>query len=112
MSERFAIFPPGPDKKGPAQEPADGPQMRKGRVKWFDATKGYGFIEDEQGQEVFVHFTAIQEERFRTLEPGSPVIFASVKGEKGPKAIRVIKLSPGGAIGSQADTAQQKGDAS
>lgn len=69
--------------------------MRKGFVKWFDATKGYGFIQDEQGQEVFVHFTAIQEERFRTLEPGRPVLFASVKGEKGPKAIRVIKMPMG-----------------
>ncbi len=70
----------------------DGLRMRRGRVKWFDASKGFGFIEDEQGQEVFVHFTAIQEDRFRTLEPGSEVYFASVNGEKGPKAIKVIKI--------------------
>ncbi|MCR4438369.1 MAG: cold shock domain-containing protein [bacterium] len=67
--------------------------MRRGRVKWFDAAKGYGFIEDEHGQEVFVHFTAIQEERFRTLEQGGEVYFASVSGEKGPKAIKVIKVA-------------------
>lgn len=96
MGEQFTLFPVASNTE--RREPTvqqffkDGLRMRRGRVKWFDACKGFGFIEDEQGQEVFVHFTAIQEGRFRTLEPGSEVLFASVKGEKGPKAIKVIKI--------------------
>lgn len=95
MTDRFAIFSPASLQAGDASNPKNELHMRKGRVKWFDATKGYGYIEDEKGEEVFVHFTAIQEERFRTLESGSLVLFASVKGEKGPKAVRVVKISEG-----------------
>ena len=95
MAAQFAIFSPAADQQGrhsTGQQPfKDALPLRRGRVKWFDAAKGYGFIEDEQGQEVFVHFTAIQGDRFRTLEPGSEVYFASVRGEKGPKAVKVIK---------------------
>ena len=66
--------------------------MARGRVKWFEQTKGYGYIEQEDGQEVFVHFTSIQDERFKTLEEGTEVEFEAVKGEKGLRATKVIKL--------------------
>ena len=65
----------------------------KGRVKWFDERKGYGFIEREDGGgDVFVHFSAIQEEGFKTLDEGQEVEFDIREGEKGPQAINVIKL--------------------
>lgn len=65
----------------------------KGRVKWFDERKGYGFIEREDGGgDVFVHFSAIQEEGFKTLDEGQQVEFDIREGEKGPQAINVIKL--------------------
>ncbi|EHM10095.1 cold shock protein [Thermanaerovibrio velox DSM 12556] len=63
-----------------------------GVVKWFNATKGYGFITAEDGKDVFVHFSAIQEEGFKTLEEGQRVSFEVVNGQKGPQAANVEKL--------------------
>ncbi|GGJ94633.1 cold shock domain-containing protein [Calditerricola satsumensis] len=64
----------------------------QGRVKWFNAEKGYGFIERDDGGDVFVHYTAIQEEGFRTLEEGQLVQFDIVEGPRGPQAANVVKL--------------------
>ena len=63
-----------------------------GKVKWFSNTKGYGFIEQESGEDVFVHFSAIQGEGFKTLEEGQKVQFDVTKGQKGPQAANVVKL--------------------
>ncbi|MCR8660542.1 cold shock domain-containing protein [Paenibacillus endoradicis] len=64
----------------------------QGKVKWFNAEKGYGFIETEQGGDVFVHFSAIQTEGFKTLEEGQEVEFDIVEGARGPQAANVNKL--------------------
>ncbi|MCM3040915.1 cold shock domain-containing protein [Paenibacillus motobuensis] len=64
----------------------------QGKVKWFNAEKGYGFIETEEGTDVFVHFSAIQTEGFKTLEEGQSVEFEIVDGARGPQAANVIKL--------------------
>lgn len=64
--------------------------MFKGRVKWFNDSKGYGFIERDEGGDVFVHFSAIQSEGFRTLTEGQEVEFEIVDGEKGPQASSVV----------------------
>lgn len=67
--------------------------MVKGTVKWFSATKGYGFISTEDGNDVFVHFSALPDTgEFRTLEEGQSVEFDIVDGEKGPQAANVQKL--------------------
>jgi CspA family cold shock protein len=63
--------------------------MAKGKVKWWDNKKGLGFIAQESGQDVFVHYTAIQGTGFKTLREGEEVIFEIVAGEKGPKAENV-----------------------
>ncbi|NLC67498.1 MAG: cold shock domain-containing protein [Clostridiaceae bacterium] len=63
--------------------------MERGRVKWFSAEKGYGFIERENGNDVFVHFSAINMDGFKTLEEGSEVEFEVVEGAKGPQAANV-----------------------
>lgn len=63
----------------------------RGRVKWFNAEKGYGFIETDGGPDVFVHYTAIQMEGFRTLEEGQVVEFDTVPGAKGPQAANVTR---------------------
>ena len=65
--------------------------MPKGRVKWFNDTKGYGFIEQEQGDDVFVHFSAINMDGFKTLAEGQPVEFELKTGEKGLAANKVMK---------------------
>jgi CspA family cold shock protein len=65
--------------------------MARGKVKWFNENKGYGFIEQEDGPDVFVHFTAIQEEGFKTLMEGQEVEFEITSGEKGPQASNVVK---------------------
>lgn len=66
--------------------------MEKGTVKWFNAEKGFGFIEVEGGDDVFVHFSAIQGDGFKTLEEGQPVEFEIVEGNRGPQAANVVKL--------------------
>lgn len=66
--------------------------MAIGTVKWFDARKGYGFIEQPNGEDVFVHFSAIVEDGFKTLEEGQEVEFEIVMGEKGPQAANVTKI--------------------
>ncbi|EFM12646.1 cold-shock DNA-binding domain protein [Paenibacillus curdlanolyticus YK9] len=64
----------------------------KGTVKWFNAEKGYGFIQVENGEDVFVHFSAITGEGFKTLEEGQAVEFDITDGNRGPQAANVIKL--------------------
>lgn len=67
--------------------------MVKGTVKWFNATKGYGFISSEEGEDVFVHFSALPDTgEFRTLDEGQAVEFEITNGEKGPQAVNVVKL--------------------
>ena len=63
-----------------------------GTVKWFNAKKGFGFISDEEGKDVFVHFSALQMDGFKVLEEGDKVEFEVVNGEKVPQAANVIKL--------------------
>ncbi len=63
-----------------------------GRVKWFNAQKGYGFIETENDGDVFVHFSAIQGEGFKTLEEGQQVEFEIIQGNRGPQAGDVVKI--------------------
>lgn len=65
--------------------------MENGVVKWFNADKGYGFIQLEEGNDVFVHFSAIQEEGFKTLDDGQEVEFEIVEGDRGPQAANVVK---------------------
>ncbi len=66
--------------------------MENGKVKWFNRTKGFGFIERESGADVFVHFSAIQAEGFKVLDEGDEVEFEVVDGPKGPQAANVRKL--------------------
>ena len=65
--------------------------MQTGKVKWFNAEKGYGFIESESGTDVFVHFSAINMEGYKVLEEGATVQFEVVDGAKGPQATNVTK---------------------
>ncbi len=64
----------------------------QGTVKWFNADKGFGFIESNEGGDVFVHFSAIQGEGFKTLEEGQSVEFDVVEGNRGPQAANVVRL--------------------
>jgi CspA family cold shock protein len=63
--------------------------MLKGKVKWFDTKKGFGFIQSEDGNDVFVHYTSIQTEGFKNLEQGQEVTFDITEGKKGPQASNV-----------------------
>ncbi len=65
----------------------------EGKVKWFNETKGYGFIQQENGSDIFVHYTAIKSDGFRTLAEGDKVSFEIVEGERGPKASNVMKIN-------------------
>jgi len=66
--------------------------MPRGRVKWFNESKGYGFIEQEDGADVFVHYSAIQQEGFKTLAEGEELEFEITEGAKGPQAANVRKV--------------------
>ena len=66
--------------------------MNKGTVKWFNNQKGFGFISDEQGNDVFVHYSGIQSNGFKSLEEGQVVEFEVIEGQKGPQAVNVVKL--------------------
>ncbi len=66
--------------------------MLQGTVKWFNESKGFGFIEQEEGKDIFVHYSAIQGEGFKTLNEGDRVEFDVVEGPKGPAAANVTKL--------------------
>ena len=66
--------------------------MIKGTVKFFQNQKGWGFIADEEGNEVFVHYTGIKSEGFKSLEAGDKVEYEVIQGEKGPQAVNVTKL--------------------
>ena len=65
--------------------------MARGTVKWFNDTKGFGFIQQESGEDVFVHYTAISGEGFKTLKEGEEVEFEVTEGPKGPQAYNVMK---------------------
>lgn len=66
--------------------------MANGTVKWFNESKGFGFITSEDGSDVFVHYSSVQSNGFRSLAKGDSVSFDTEKGPKGPKAINVVKL--------------------
>ncbi len=66
--------------------------MAKGTVKWFNNQKGYGFICDEEGKDIFVHFSGLNMDGYKTLAEGESVEFDVVEGEKGPQAVNVTKL--------------------
>ena len=65
--------------------------MANGTVKWFNATKGLGFISSEDGQDLFAHFSAIQSDGFKTLDEGQKVEFDVEEGQRGPQAVNITK---------------------
>ena len=66
--------------------------MANGTVKWFNETKGFGFITTDEGSDIFAHFSAIQGEGFKTLAEGQAVSFDIEEGDKGPRAINIVKV--------------------
>ena len=67
--------------------------MYQGKVKWFSNEKGYGFIETDNGEDVFVHYTGIMSEGFKTLDEGQNVSFEIVEGNRGPQAANVLTIT-------------------
>ncbi|MCK8625203.1 cold-shock protein [Apilactobacillus sp. M161] len=65
--------------------------MNNGTVKWFNADKGFGFITQENGEDLFAHFSAIQSDGFKTLDEGEKVTFDVEQGERGPQAVNICK---------------------
>jgi cold shock protein len=76
----------------PTNDEKETQEMAEGTVKWFNDAKGFGFIEQDQGPDVFVHFSAIQTEGFKSLSEGDRVSFEVVQGPKGPQAANVRKI--------------------
>ena len=72
--------------------PQSGNGRKVGTVKWFNAEKGYGFISQENGQDLFAHYSSIQSTGYRTLEEGQKVEFEITQGPKGPQASNITKL--------------------
>lgn len=68
--------------------------MSQGKVKWFNARKGYGFIAGEDGQDIFVHYASISSDGYKTLNEGQDVTYDVVKGEKGLRAENVMLVAP------------------
>jgi CspA family cold shock protein len=67
--------------------------LATGRVKWFNDSKGFGFIEgQEEGKDIFIHYSAIQDEGFKTLQEGEQVSFDIIQGPKGPQAANVVRV--------------------
>jgi CspA family cold shock protein len=83
---------PGTLTRAGSSHPAGGSGMARGKVKWFNDAKGYGFIEQEGGEDVFVHFSAIQMDGFKTLTEGQEVEFEIRTGEKGLHAANVTRV--------------------
>ena len=67
--------------------------MNKGTVKWFNNKKGYGFISDSEGNDVFVHYSGLNMEGFKSLDEGEAVEYDVIQGQKGPQAVNVTKLN-------------------
>jgi CspA family cold shock protein len=67
-------------------------EVKKGTVKWFNSSKGFGFIEQENGEDIFVHYSAIKTDGYKTLDEGASVSFEVVDGAKGPAAANVVQL--------------------
>ena len=72
--------------------------MTRGAVKWFDEKKGYGFIEGQDGRDIFVYFSDIQSDGFRKLAEGEAVDYELLQGQKGPRATNVVRDNPGNEV--------------